>query len=69
MPCHSPCLAYNLANEYFLFARKFAPASIAEIKTQSVGLREVSARSGIMNLSDIFDLKSPAKDNRLKGAS
>jgi hypothetical protein len=69
MSRHSLRLIYYFANEYFVFACQFVSLGIAEIESQPVGFQKMPARSGIVKLRNVLDLKSLPQDNRLEGPS
>lgn len=60
---HSLYFIYHLANEYLILTREFALAGVAKIKTQPIRIREMPARSGIINLRNILHLKSPVQND------
>jgi hypothetical protein len=67
VPRHAICSIYHFANKHFVLAGESALAGVTDIETQPVRIREVPAWGRIINLCNILDLESPAKNDWPEG--
>ena len=66
--CHSFCFVYNFADKFFVPAGQVGSACKPVVKAEPVCVREISARSRVIDLRNIFYSKPLCEQARLKNS-